>query len=233
MVLVFAHIGAQAAIVEYHFAGIVASIEDFNGVGYAIPAQLDAPATLTVYVDRDAADTNPDPNSGAYPLAAIGFSFSTGGATLTIQTDPSINSYHFGQGIWVDDNARGYGLSEESCSWFFECKLGDFFSIEAAGYLPDGDGTWVRLGVTLWGPEIFDGLSGDALPDDAPSPAAFRLRQFFIETNTENGTSGIYLIPLTPEEFDSLFPVIPVPPAAYLFASAVGVMGWLRRKATA
>ncbi len=225
LTLCLATVTAQAALIEYSYTGTVGGLDDGSNIGYIMPASPGDTFTATFVIDSDTADANPsDTYRGAYPGAVKSWSVSIAGQTLTASSDPLASINWWGDGVYIDNDSPIYPETcPPSCDY-----LGDWFQMSGSDWVPGSDQRYSLL--------LFFGgyapyrqfLSSDQLPLSALDPQVISLSFDNLYLTKFDPTTGAYS-----NIFMNATAVVPVPPAVWLFGSALGLMGVARRKAIA
>lgn len=214
---------ARAALIEYQYVGTVGSLDDLSDIGYVMPASPGDTFTATFVIESDTPDADPtDTKRGAYVSAVKSWTISIAGQTLAVDVDPLASVNWYGDGIYIDINSAIYpSTCPPTCH-----IIGDWFQLAGSDWLPDSR---QQVQLSLFFGTVGRGfLSSDELPLTAIDPQSSGL-----------SFDNLYLTKFDPESgansniFMNATAVIPLPAAVSLFGSALGMMNWLRRKATA
>ena len=197
---------ANAATIRYTASGTLSP--NFGSV----PVPTGTVISVDVFLDESTADSNPDSRIGFYQGLT---------GTLTVGSDVfSINSYN-GRGVRIDNNSIGSPLGPSD-----RIQL-NFTGGTFTSPVPAIDG--VRLHNMFFSLFNYEGteFSNDLLANSIGlDPADWSAMEVVVQFSSSTGYVGEANGPMN--TFTSA--IIPVPAALWLLASALGLLGWVRRK---
>jgi hypothetical protein len=169
--------------------------------------QIGTSIVLTYTFDSNATDTNALANIGNYALT--GFTVTLGGNEFV--ASPVTNSY-----VRISNNAGG--------------SYDDFYDVNSS--LDPLLGPQIN-GATLRnaGVDLIDYEAGQFNSDDLilnPDPLSqFERKRFTLDFNLNPGNASIVGVI---DSWTVVQATVPIPAAVWLFGSALGILGWMRRK---
>lgn len=203
------------AVIGVQYTGYVNYLDNASA-GFPIPVALNDPFDLTFYFDTTVADSLPtDPTNGLYENAIVRWSARIGDQTFASTGELNDVIQGFGNVIAITNN----GLVPN-----YAYEVADAYQVGTSAFMPGG--ITVHGSVSLRNIEYpaTSPFSTDALIAGPVVTDIWRNRGLVLSF-WDPLAAGRTIFGMATSSA-----VVPIPPAVYLFGSALGLMGWMRRQ---